>query len=229
MNTPDTPGTSHGNGAAAGNDTAGDITAASGFFDALFAGQSILGILRGFTPSETVARAERAWDLGITAVEVTVEVPEQLPSLAAAVAAGRERGHLVGAGTVHTAEQVASVRDAGAAFTVAPGFDPAVAAGSLAAGLPHLPGVATPTEVQAALRSGHRWLKVFPAASLGPGFISALRGPFPKLNIVATGGMDASNAADFLRAGADVVALGSALADPTQLDRVQALLASRTS
>jgi 2-dehydro-3-deoxyphosphogluconate aldolase / (4S)-4-hydroxy-2-oxoglutarate aldolase len=204
--------------------TAGD--AASDFFDTLFAGQRALAILRGFTPAETVARAEQAWRLGITALEVPVEVPEQLPSLAAAVAAGREHGHLVGAGTVYTAEQVAAVREAGAAFTVAPGYDADIAARCRAAGMPHLPGVATPSEIQAALRGGHRWVKVFPASALGTDFIRALRGPFPRLNIVATGGIDAGNAADFLRAGADVVALGSALADPGQLDRVAALLAS---
>lgn len=171
-----------------------------------------------------MALAERAWELGVTAVEVTVEVPEQLTALAAAVAAGRERDRQVGAGTVYTADQVDAVAAAGAAFTVAPGHDPAIAARSRAAGLPHLPGVASPSELQAALRDGHAWVKLFPARALGTDYLRALRGPFPGVRIVATGGIDAGNAADFLAAGADVVALGSALNDPRQLDRVTDLL-----
>jgi 2-dehydro-3-deoxyphosphogluconate aldolase/(4S)-4-hydroxy-2-oxoglutarate aldolase len=194
------------------------------FFGELFAGQRLLAILRGFDPARTVELAERAWQLGITAVEVPVEVPEQVASLRAAVDAARVHGYDVGAGTVYTTAQVDAVRDAGAAFTVAPGHDPEVAGYSRRAGLPHLPGVASPTEVQAALRAGHTWLKVFPASELGPGFLKALRGPFPNLRLVATGGVHAGNARDFLAAGADVVALGSALADPTQLSEVAALL-----
>src|ERR671924_174168 len=97
-------------------------------FEAMFAAGPVLGILRGLPPAETVAGAERAWDLGFTALEVPVEVPEQVPSLAAAVAAARERGLSVGAGTVYTNEQVRAAADAGAAFTVAPGYDAQVAA-----------------------------------------------------------------------------------------------------
>lgn len=204
-----------------------DRSSAGDYFGDLFAGQPLLGILRGCTPRETVARAERAWDLGITTVEVTVEVPEQVASLRAAVTAAHERGLRVGAGTVWTPEQVDAVRDAGAAFTVAPGFDPLVAARSRHAGMPHLPGVATPSEVQAALRAGHTWLKTFPAAALGAGFLRLLRGPFPHVRLVATGGIDAGNAAEFLDAGADVVAVGSALSDPTQLDRLAELMERR--
>jgi 2-dehydro-3-deoxyphosphogluconate aldolase/(4S)-4-hydroxy-2-oxoglutarate aldolase len=152
-----------------------------------------------------------------------VERPEQVESLRAAVAAAGQHGHPVGAGTVYTGEQVAAVRAAGAAFTVAPGYDPAVAEQSARAGLPHLPGIATPTEVQAALRGGHTWLKLFPASVLGTGHVRALRGPFPDVRLVATGGIDAGNAADFLAAGVDVVAVGSALTDPAQLPALAAL------
>jgi 2-dehydro-3-deoxyphosphogluconate aldolase/(4S)-4-hydroxy-2-oxoglutarate aldolase len=197
---------------------------AADYFDELFTGQSLLAILRGFDPARTVELAERAWELGITAVEVPVEVPEQVASLRAAVTAAGSRGHQVGAGTVYMTDQVDAVLAAGAAFTVAPGHDPGIAEYSHRAGLPHLPGVSSPTEIQAALRAGHRWLKVFPAGVLGTGHLRALRGPFPNLRIVATGGIDAGNARDFLAAGADVVAMGSALADPSRLTEVAALL-----
>lgn len=194
------------------------------FLADVFADRPVMAILRGFPVDQTVDLAERAWSLGITAVEVPVEVPEQVAALKATVTAGQAAGRKVGAGTVYTKEQVDAVAEAGAAFTVAPGHDPEVAAYSQRMGLPHLPGVATPTEVQAALRGGHTWVKVFPASVLGEKHLKALRGPFPNIHIVATGGMDATNAARFLKAGADVVAVGSALQDPAQLDSLAALL-----
>lgn len=196
------------------------------YFGDLFAGRPLMAILRGFQPERAVALAERAWELGVTAVEVPVEMPAQVESLRAVVAAARAHGYHVGAGTVFTTEQVDAVLVAGAAFTVAPGHDPAVAEHSRRSGLPHLPGVTTPTELQAALRGGHTWLKVFPASVLGPAHVRALRGPFPNVRLVATGGVDANNAHDFLAAGADVVAVGSALADPTQLPALAALTAA---
>ncbi len=191
-------------------------------FDTSFSGQPVMAILRGMSSADTVTLAQRAWDLGLTNVEVPVEVPGALPALQAAVAAGRERGHGVGAGTVIGIEQVRAVAEAGAAFTVAPGFDPDVASASLLAGMPHLPGVATPSEVQRALAAGFSWLKVFPATALGTAWFRALRGPFPAVHLVATGGIDARNAQEYLAAGADVVAVGSALADPEQVDLLAA-------
>ena len=89
-----------------------------------------------------------------------------------------------------------------------------------------LPGVATPTEIQAAVAAGLTWLKAFPAAQLGTAWFTAMAGPFPQEKFVATGGMDANNAGDFLAAGVRCVAVGSALADPTQLDRLSLLLGS---
>lgn len=153
-----------------------------------------------------------------------MQTPDALPSLRAAAAAAAERGRRVGAGTVIAAEQVEAVARAGAAFTVAPGFDPQVMRLSAEAGIPHLPGVATAGEIQSALAHGVTWLKAFPAASLGPGWFSAMAGPFPQIHLVATGGVDARNASDYLAAGAHAVAVGSALADPHQLDALADLI-----
>ncbi|NEB81742.1 bifunctional 4-hydroxy-2-oxoglutarate aldolase/2-dehydro-3-deoxy-phosphogluconate aldolase, partial [Streptomyces sp. SID14478] len=105
------------------------------------------------------------------------------------------------------------------------GLDAAVASASVAAGLPHLPGVATATDVQAARALGLTWLKAFPASVLGADWFRAMRGPFPEVPFVATGGMDAGNAAAYLSAGARVVAVGSALEDPAQLASLAELLA----
>jgi 2-dehydro-3-deoxyphosphogluconate aldolase/(4S)-4-hydroxy-2-oxoglutarate aldolase len=91
--------------------------------------------------------------------------------------------------------------------------------------MPPMPGVATASEVQLALKEGLTWLKVFPASVLGTGWIKAMHGPFPQARFVTTGGMDATNAGEFLRAGARVVAVGSALEEPSQLSRLAVLLA----
>jgi Entner-Doudoroff aldolase len=192
-------------------------------FAPVFGTARVMVILRDLPPDETLRLAQRAWDLGIEVVEVPVRTPEALPALRETVAAGRERARPVGAGTVFSVEQVARAAEAGAAFTVAPGLDLAVADAAAERGLPHLPGVATPTEAQRARDHGLRWLKAFPAVSLGPAWFRAVAGPLPELRFVATGGLDAANAGDFLAAGVRVVAVGSALADPRQVDRLAEL------
>ncbi|MFD7881513.1 bifunctional 4-hydroxy-2-oxoglutarate aldolase/2-dehydro-3-deoxy-phosphogluconate aldolase [Streptomyces bauhiniae] len=193
-------------------------------FDRLFARAPVMAILRGMPMEKSVELATRAWDLGIECVEVPVQSREAAEVLAAVVEAGAGRGKPVGAGTVTTAERLAWAVSAGAAFTVAPGLDAEVARASLDAGLPHLPGVATATDVQAARALGLDWLKAFPASVLGPDWFRAMRGPFPEVPFVATGGIDASNAAAYLAAGAQVVAVGSALEDPEQLPALADLL-----
>src|SRR5699024_4675259 len=141
-------------------------------------------------------------------------------------AEGRERGRLVGAGTVISPDQIPAIAEAGAAFTVSPGLDLEVVRASERAGMPSLPGGATPPEIQPAVSAGLTWLNAFPAAQLGTAWFTAMAGPFPEVKFVATGGMDANNAGDFLAAGVRCVAVGSALADPTQLDRLSLLLGS---
>lgn len=192
-------------------------------FGPVFGGARVMVILRDLPVDETVRLAERAWDLGIGVVEVPIRTPDAVPALRATVTAGRRRDRLVGAGTVRTLAQVRQAAGAGAAFTVAPGLDLAVADAALSYGIPHLPGVATPTEAQRALDHGLRWMKAFPAVSLGPAWFRAVAGPLPEACFVATGGIDADNAPDLLAAGVKVVAVGSALADPRQIDRLAAL------
>lgn len=193
----------------------------------LFAGQPLMAIMRGLDPRATVDLATRAWDLGIDLVEVTLQDAEAVPSLQAAIAAGLERGKVVGAGTITIPEQARLSQQLGAAFTVAPGLDADVVAACRDAGIPHLPGVATATEVQTATRLGCEMVKAFPATMLGIGWFKAMRGPFPRARFVATGGIDANNAEEFLDAGAQTVAVGSALSDPQQLDRISQILAER--
>ena len=193
-------------------------------FDEILGGQSVMVILRGQPAAATVALAERLWDAGVTVLEIPIGSPDAVPALKAAADAAHDRGLRVGAGTVITADQVRAAAAAGAQYTVAPGFDPLILAASLAAGMPHLPGVGSATEVQRAWLAGCRWLKAFPAKALGPAWIAAMRGPFPDARFVATGGLTVGDATAFLDAGARVVALGAALADPGQRDQIGKLL-----
>lgn len=182
------------------------------FFARYLRGPRVMAILRGYGPDRTLELCRLAWTLGIELVEIPVQSPADVEALREAVAAGAEAGRPVGAGTVVSPELVATAVAAGAAFTVAPGLDEQVAAASRAVGLPHLPGVGTATEVNRALGLGFSWQKAFPAAALGPGWVSAMHGPFPQVQLVATGGIDLANAASFLDAGAAAVSLGSAFA-----------------
>ncbi|MFD4253570.1 bifunctional 4-hydroxy-2-oxoglutarate aldolase/2-dehydro-3-deoxy-phosphogluconate aldolase [Amycolatopsis thermoflava] len=192
------------------------------FFAAHLGRNPVLGIFRGLDPQQTVEMCVRAWDFGVELVEIPVQTPDAMPSLRAAVAAAAERGKSVGAGTVTTVDQLVAVREIGAEFTVAPGLHPDVVRESHRLGLPHLPGVATATEIASALALGNTWLKAFPARQLGAGWIAAQLAPFPSVRFVATGGIDAGNAADFLAAGCRGVAVGSALADPDALAALKA-------
>lgn len=197
----------------------------SDWFDRAFAAVPVMAILRATGPDSGLELARTAWELGIEAVEVTLQAPEDLDTLAAVVDAGRALGKEVGAGTIVDAQGVSDARAAGAAFTVSPGLDLDVVRASEAAGLPSLPGVSTASEVQRARAAGLTWLKAFPAQTLGPDWFTALHGPFPDVRFVATGGMSAANAGPFLDAGVRVVAVGSALADPRQLTMLAEVMA----
>lgn len=170
----------------------------------------VIGIFRNLPPEHTVELCRQAWDFGVDLVEIPVQDSSAIPALEAALAAGRETGRQVGAGTVTTVELLRQVYRMGAAFTVAPGLDHEVASLSLGLGLPHLPGVATASEIGAAVKLGLHWVKAFPAAQLGPEWIMAQSAPFPAVNFVATGGIHSGNVRGFLAAGCRAVAIGSA-------------------
>jgi Entner-Doudoroff aldolase len=193
-------------------------------FDDLFARTPVMAILRGFSVERTLELSTTAWNLGIDCVEVPIQNENALEALRATALAGRERSKFVGAGTVTSPTLVTQARDAGAAFTVSPGLDAEVVAASLEAGMPSLPGVASASEIQHAIRLGLDWVKAFPAAELGESWFTAMQGPFPQIKFVATGGIDVGNAPRFLAAGARVVSLGSALADPAAFEGIAELL-----
>jgi Entner-Doudoroff aldolase len=197
------------------------------WFDETFAGAPLMAILRGMGVERSVALATTAWDLGIDSVELPLQTPDDEAALREVARLGAERGKVVGAGTIVKVDQIALANGLGARYLVSPGLDPVIVRAAQDAGIPVLPGVATPSEVQVARSLGLTWLKAFPAQWLGVDWFRHIRGPFPDVRFVATGGLDAGNAGDFLAAGVRVAAVGSALEDPEQLERLAELLDGR--
>lgn len=171
----------------------------------------IIAIIRGSFPPDrllSIAAALRAG--GIGAMEVTLNTPGALRAIEQLIQAHGDT-LLVGAGTVRTAADAERALDAGARFLVSPNFDPESVAVSRAAGVPHLPGVFTASEAQAAFAAGCRLVKLFPAEALGPSYLRALRAPLDDVDFFPTGGIDAANVADWVRAGAAGVGVGGSL------------------
>jgi 2-dehydro-3-deoxyphosphogluconate aldolase / (4S)-4-hydroxy-2-oxoglutarate aldolase len=158
----------------------------------------------GIVPVIKLEKPEDARPLGAALVEGGLLIAEVTFRTAAAPEAIRLLRKefpslLVGAGTVTTPEQVRSAVDAGASFAVSPGFNPRIVDLCLAAGLPIVPGVNSPTQVELALEKGIKLLKFFPAeASGGVKMLKALHGPYAEASFVPTGGIETSNLASYL-------------------------------
>lgn len=196
------------------------------WFDDDFFRIPVIAVLRGLTPGEAVRSATRAWDAGVQHVEVTIERPEAVRTLAAVASAAAERGVAVGAGTITRTDQLDAAASANASFTVSPGLDEGILQESIRRGMPHLPGVATASEIIRAKAFGLSWLKAFPASVLGPEWVKAMKGPFPDIQFVATGGMKTATALSYLAAGVSVVGLSSDFSSEEGADAVRDLLAS---
>jgi 2-dehydro-3-deoxyphosphogluconate aldolase/(4S)-4-hydroxy-2-oxoglutarate aldolase len=146
---------------------------------------------------------------GVQFLELTVERPEGFASLERVLSSHGDRA-IIGAGTVLAAADVRRVASFGAQFIVSPNTDASVIATAHELGLLALPGAFSATEVATATGLGARFVKLFPA-SVGVGYLRALRGPFPRVRFVPTGGVSAENAHEWFDAGAVAVAMGSNL------------------
>jgi len=192
----------------------------SEYFDHFLTDIPVVAIFRGFTPEETVKFAVKAWESGVKLVEVPIQDAAGRLSLSAVSDVARGKGFPLGAGTVLSVHDVQFAKDVGCSFTVAPGLDLDVCQAAAEAGLAHLPGVASSSEIGLALSQGRTWLKAFPARELSPSWITAQLGPFPTVRFVATGGVNEENVESFFEAGARAVGVGAALGDPYLLEVV---------
>ena len=171
----------------------------------------LIAIVRTGDLDEALRVTDALHGAGVEIVEYSLAGDAAL----AAIRACRERfgdAVLLGAGTVLTGQQAAVAVDAGADFLIAPNVDEEVLESASGLGVLHIPGALTPTEIVLATRLGAPAVKLFPAARLGAAYVRDLRGPLPDLRLIATGGVSAGNAAEFLAAGCIAVAAGGALA-----------------
>lgn len=167
---------------------------------------------------EAVIKAVNAG--GIRCIEITMTVPDAVAMLKT-VRRSLPADVVLGAGTVTDAETAKAVIDSGATFVVSPILDPAVIEVCKARDVVVMPGCYTPTEIFTAVKRGSDFVKVFPATSLGPGFIRDLRGPFPNLKLVPTGGVSIDNAGEWIKAGAAAVGIGGDLLDKAAIAKGQ--------
>ena len=179
----------------------------------------VTAVLRGVDEDDIVPVAEAIHDGGVTALEVTADGKRASEKIAAIDRALEGTDAIVGAGTVMDGAAARNVVEAGAKFVLAPNLNEAVIDVCNRAGVVTVPGVMTPTEADRAMAAGADMLKMFPASTVGPDHIGALRGPLGDIPIMPTGGVDTDNVADYFAAGAVAVGAGSALVDHDAIER----------
>ena len=173
----------------------------------------IVAIMRRTDSSLAVETAHALLEGGVEIVEVTLNTTGAEDMLRALNNAVGQR-MLIGAGTVMSAEEVRRAFDAGAKFIVSPHTDAEVIEATRKAGAPSLPGAFTPTEIVQAWKLGASLVKVFPVGSVGPRYLRDVLAPLTQIPMVPTGGVTLENAAEFVRAGAKGLGLGSDLVSP---------------
>jgi 2-dehydro-3-deoxyphosphogluconate aldolase/(4S)-4-hydroxy-2-oxoglutarate aldolase len=168
----------------------------------------VVGILRYREAGDLDAVVGVLAEAGVPMIEITLDTPGALDAIARAAQAGVT----IGAGTVMSADDVRAASDAGAGFVVSPCLIEEVVEGARELGVEPIPGVLSPTELHRAAGMGAEIVKVFPIGSVGgPAFVASLRGPFPEIGLLPTGGVEIDEISAYLQAGANAVGLGGSL------------------
>lgn len=191
----------------------------------------VLAIIRGVKPDEAVDIGHALFEAGLRGVEVPLNSPDPIASIGRLAQAFGDR-MVVGAGTVLSTARVDEVIGAGGKIIVSPNTNPAVIARTVANGLDALPGIATPTDAFAALDAGAQHLKLFPAATYGPGHVRQIRAVLPAgVKVWAVGGVGADDFQAWWEVGVRAFGLGSELYKPgmspeTVFDKAKTVVAT---
>lgn len=167
----------------------------------------ILPAVRACSAKDALFASESVFSGGIPIVEITMTTPDAVSVISQLIRS--DSGVIVGAGTVLDLDTARACLDAGSAFLTTTGLDPEIVQFAHQHDILIIPGALTPTEVMMAKKAGAAFVKVFPCSSVGgPSYIRALRNPFPQTRLIASGGVTQQTAADYIRAGADVLGIG---------------------
>jgi 2-dehydro-3-deoxyphosphogluconate aldolase/(4S)-4-hydroxy-2-oxoglutarate aldolase len=180
----------------------------------------VVAVVRVDSQDEAIGATRALLKGGVRCIEITFTVPDAASVIARVAqenAAGNfespEGGLYLGAGTVTSVAQAQAAIDAGATYLVSPCVVPEVIKTANERGVGMLPGALTPTEIFNAYQMGGDIIKVFPATKMGPGYIKDVRAPLPHIPLLPTGGVDAQNAAEWIKAGAVALGVGGKLVD----------------
>ena len=190
---------------------------------ALLREKKLISIVRG-APTEKITKiADAIYRGGFRFMEITFDQSGKTPHAVTAeqIRIVREAfdGRLhVGAGTVMTEAQLKLAEEAGAEYIISPNVDTAIIRATKAVGLISIPGAFTPSEIAGAYQAGADFVKLFPAGDLGVSYLKAIRAPISHVKLMAVGGVNESNAADFLKAGAVGLGIGGNLAKKAWID-----------
>ncbi len=173
----------------------------------------VLAVIRGPSPELTVQMVQALKEGGVTGIEITYSTPNA-EDVVRTLASRFGDEILLGMGTLTKPEQAKCAQEAGAKFLVSPVSEPTLVKSMIATGLLTMAGAMTPTEVLQVYNLGTDVVKIFPGSLGGPAYVKALKGPFPYIPMMPTGGVSASNVADWFKAGVVAVGAGSELCPP---------------
>jgi len=183
---------------------------ARGALPARTAAARLLVVVRAGRAEECPPVVDALVDAGIRSIELTLTTPGIMTALPDLIARYDGVADL-GVGTITACDEVDAAVAAGARYLVTPISDAALVEHAVATGVPVVPGGLTPTELHGSWRAGAAAVKVFPAGQVTPGYVADLRGPFPDIQVVPSGGIDLEGARAWLRAGAAAVSVGGPL------------------
>lgn len=189
----------------------------------LIRNEHMIVIVRGVKSEQLIPLAEAMYEGGVRLLEITYSANGKVSDEETAKNIGALVEHFgdrmqIGAGTVLTEKQVALTAAAGGKYIISPNANPAVIAATRKAGLVSIPAAYTPTEIEAAYECGADFVKLFPVTSLGPSYVKAVRGPLNHIPLLAVGGVDLSNLADYAKAGVSGFGIGGNIVDKKMLE-----------